>query len=531
MVNNSDLVGNTGSEYWLISPKTIVLWSLSIILLGATFFEEILALVSTWSGTEEYSHGFLIPFVSLYFVWQQKNELLKLRPGLHYTGVALLVLSVLVLLLGRFSTILIISQYGLLLAIVALFWTVLGWAGIRLIWAPLLLLAFTIPLPAFFYNNLSSALQLVSSEIGVAVIRLFDISVYLEGNVIDLGSYQLQVVEACSGLRYLFPLMSFGFICAYLFNAPFWQRALIFLSSIPVTVLMNSFRIGVIGVTVEYWGIEAAEGFLHDFEGWVVFMACTGVLFFEMWLLTKFFGDNRSLRTVFGMEPPVPLPDDVDVKDRPISPPMIANVGVLVVAIVVLQLLGDRTEEQIPREPLPYFPMQVDEWEGRSELLGQNFLDSLKLTDYVIADYVNDEAEAVNFYVAWYDSQRTGVSAHSPKSCIPGGGWRIADHTIQDMGFSLANGQALRVNRVEIQKGDVSQVVYYWFQQRGRIITNEYLVKWFIFWDSLTKNRSDGALVRLTTFVPEGESEGLGDDRLRRFALAVIPELDAYVPN
>ena len=96
--------------------------------------------------------------------------------------------------------------------------------------------------------------------------------------MIDLGTYQLQVVEARSGLRYLFPLMSFGFLIAYIYRGPVWQKLIIFLSTIPITVLMNSFRIGVIGVTVEYFGIAAAEGFLHDFEGWIIFMTCLGVL-------------------------------------------------------------------------------------------------------------------------------------------------------------------------------------------------------------------------------------------------------------
>src|SRR5207253_2194127 len=98
------------------------------------------------------------------------------------------------------------------------------------------------------YIQLSQKLQLWSSQLGVAVIRLFGISVYLEGNVIDLGSYKLQVVEACSGLRYLFPLMTLGFIAALFFRAPLWKRSILFLSTIPITVLMNSFRIGMIGI-------------------------------------------------------------------------------------------------------------------------------------------------------------------------------------------------------------------------------------------------------------------------------------------
>ena len=95
------------------------------------------------------------------------------------------------------------------------------------------------------------------------------------------------MAEACNGLRYLFPLTSFGFLCAFLFRGPLWQKAIIFLSTLPITVLMNSFRIGVIGILVEYYGISMARGFLHDFEGWIVFMACVGILFLEMWVFAK----------------------------------------------------------------------------------------------------------------------------------------------------------------------------------------------------------------------------------------------------
>ena len=115
-----------------------------------------------------------------------------------------------------------------------------------------ILLFFMVPLPHFLYNSLSAELQLVSSRLGVGFIRLFSIPVFLEGNVIDLGNYKLQVVEACSGLRYLFPLTALGFIAAVIFKVALWKKVVLFLSTIPITVLMNSFRIGVIGVLVEY---------------------------------------------------------------------------------------------------------------------------------------------------------------------------------------------------------------------------------------------------------------------------------------
>src|SRR5581483_7395009 len=139
-------------------------------------------------------------------------------------------------------------------------------------------LIFAIPLPYFINAGVSLELQLVSSRLGVAFIRLFDVPVYLEGNLIDLGTYKLQVVEACSGLRYLFPLFSLSFLAAYLFQAPIWQRVLVLLSSIPITVAMNGFRIGIVGLTMDRWGPRMADGALHFFEGWIIFIASALVL-------------------------------------------------------------------------------------------------------------------------------------------------------------------------------------------------------------------------------------------------------------
>ena len=114
-----------------------------------------------------------------------------------------------------------------------------------------------------------------------------------------LGFYEachkLQVVDACSGLRYLFPLASLSFLCAYLFKGSFWQKTLIFLSFAPLTIFMNSFRIGVIGVLVDNWGKEMAEGFLHDFEGWVIFLLCMVLLFVQMWLFSRLNGRKVPL--------------------------------------------------------------------------------------------------------------------------------------------------------------------------------------------------------------------------------------------
>ena len=172
-----------------------------------------------------------------------------------------------------------IVTYAMILWIYGLILVSFGWQRGRQFWPPVLHLVFMLPLPAILYWQLSIKLQFFSSEIGVALIRAMDIPVFLDGNVIDLGVYKLQVAEACSGLRYLFPVMSFSYIFSVLYRGPIWHKAVLLLSAAPITVLMNAFRIGMIGVLVDRYGIEQAEGFLHYFEGWVIFIACVLILF------------------------------------------------------------------------------------------------------------------------------------------------------------------------------------------------------------------------------------------------------------
>lgn len=312
--------------------STPILWSALLVcsvLLGIIFYDGLELMISWWMTREEYGHGVMIPAIVGFLIWQKSDQL----EGIDFTGswygVALVLLGVSLYFLGEISSIYILIQYAFLLTVYGVILSLTGYRAFRVILIPLLILFFMMPLPNFLFNDLSSQLQLISSKLGVAVIRLFDISVYLEGNVIDLGTYKLQVVEACSGLNYLFPLMTLGFIAAYFFTGAFWKKSIIFLSTIPITILMNSFRIGVIGVTVEYWGQDMADGFLHDFQGWAVFMSCTSILILEMWLLSKIGKNQLPLREAFGIDFPESNPSGLDVLNRKISKMFIVSVVIL----------------------------------------------------------------------------------------------------------------------------------------------------------------------------------------------------------
>ena len=254
------------------------------------FDNSLVELANRWWRQEEYSHGFLIPVVSAWLLWTRRDALQASMGRPSWAGPVIILIAILMHVVGEYSSIFIFSQFGFIFVLVGLVLAAGGYSLLKVTFIPIAFLIFAIPLPYFIESSLTLQLQLISSQLGVEVIRLFQMPVYLEGNVIDLGNYKLQVVEACSGLRYLYPLLSLSFLAAYLFQAPFWQRALVFLSGIPITIAMNGFRIGMVGVTVDSWGPQMADSVLHFFEGWIIFIACAALLLSEIFLLARFSG-------------------------------------------------------------------------------------------------------------------------------------------------------------------------------------------------------------------------------------------------
>jgi len=498
----------------------------------AAFADGIANVVSHWSQ-EEYSHGYIIPFVSLLIAWHKRDKLAQLATNGSWAGLAVIAFGLVLRVLGDLGSLYVVIHAGIFITLTGIVLAAVGWRGIQILWVPLVYLLFMFPMPDFFYNSLSLKLQLISSSVGVWFIRLLGISVFLDGNIIDMGEYQLQVVEACSGLRYLFPLMSFGFIGAYFVRLPFWQKAVLFLSTIPLTIAMNSFRIATIGVLVKNFGVSWAEGFLHYFEGWVIFMACTLFLFMEAWLLSRLLQPGqRNTKLV-----------QVDIFDNllprtlsgAMSRPAVATICslglLLVTGLLLTSILSSRQEQVLYRTTFATFPLEIDKWYGERTFLEKTVIEQLNVDDFIVANYRRfQDPQRVNLYIAYYKSQRAGSSAHSPQSCLPGGGWKIEEFSTLQLSEPRPS-ENIAANRVIITKGDSRQLVYYWFKQRGRYLTSNYATKWYLFLDSIMHNRTDGALVRLMTFIDPDEEIKQADQRLLDFLKEIERVLPPYIPD
>ena len=520
---------------WKSSSLQWALLVAAAVALVLSYLPALRFMVATWQQVEEYSYGWFVPVITAFLIWQRSDELRRHALAGSWLGLVVIVVALLLGAVGQLSAIRTFSQYGFVLGVFGLSLAAIGVRGTRLIAVPLAMLMFMIPLPQFLLREVSHSLQLVSSQLGVAMIRLFDISVFLEGNVIDLGSYKLQVVEACNGLRYLFPLMVLGCLAAYFFQAPMWKRVWLVVSTVPLTIVVNSLRIGLIGVTVEYWGPGMAEGLLHDLEGWFMFLICLALLLAEMVLLARLGPPRQRLRDVFALDLPLPAPQDRAFGVRRLSGPALAALVVLA-AVAALTLAMPETKQKAPlRQDFAQFPLQLPGgWQGRTDSIAPDILAVLAVSDYFIANYTRAKEPWVNFYSAYYESQSGGESSHSPRTCIPGDGWAIL--TMEEVQVPLgevdnASSPGLLVNRAVIQKGEHKHLVYFWFRQRGQSLTGELDVKWRILRDSILHDRSDGALIRLITPILPTEDSAAAERRLIDFVRELQPRLGAYIPD
>ena len=194
-------------------------------------------------------------------------------------------------------------------------------------------------------------------------------------------------------------------------------------------------------------------------------------------------------------------------------------------------LSGSARNEVVP-ERLRFisFPVNLGPWQGHPSLLEPDVENALHLEDYILSDYSKAKKDLVNFYVAYYASQRKSGAPHSPFVCIPGGGWTITKFERTSY-HNKSLGLTLPLNRVVIARDNNKQLVYYWFVQRGRNVANEYWAKWYLFVDAIIANRTDGALVRLVTPIYPDEPERAADERLQSFIEELEPRLKAYLPG
>lgn len=266
-----------------MTRRTIAAPALVLAAASLVYAPIVSSLIRQWGSDENYSHGFLVAPCAVLFVWLSRSALRSapLRP--HGAGLAVVVISILLLTAGRFGAELFLTRISLVGVIAGTVLYLYGARHLRLIAFPLLLLLLVIPLPAIVINRVAFPLQLLASGAAEGVLSAAGVPVLREGNVLVLPHASLEVAQACSGIRSLASLIALALIVGRvrLRGDGSWTgaRALLALLAIPIAVLANVLRVAGTGFAAAWIGPQAAEGFFHAFSGWLMFVVALVALF------------------------------------------------------------------------------------------------------------------------------------------------------------------------------------------------------------------------------------------------------------
>ncbi len=505
---------------------------LAILSAGVYFQTGVGALLEAWK-LPEYSHGPLIPILSG-FLFLRHLKRVPILPGPvtdRGVGVVVVLLAMVLGGIGRLIQIDDFAAYALILWTGGLLLISFGWAQGKQFWPPVLHLIYMLPLPGVLYYGLSTWLQGVSSVLGVYFLDVLGVSVFLDGNIIDLGVYKLQVAEACSGLRYLFPILSFSYIFAVLYKGPMWHKAVLLISAAPITVFMNSVRIAMAGVVVDNYGVEFVEGLTHFMEGWVIFLVCVLLLFALARVMLMLHPQKMRLTEALDLDIDGLRPQLARLRLIQPSVALIAVTLVMTVGALVWQAIPPRPLAMVEREPFHAFPLQMGDWvSSLPQRLDPETARVLAADDYhSVTLHREGTAAPVDLFSAWYKDQMEG-GTHSPTICLPSAGWEISGLQQIDAPEGLAGGP-FTLNRAFIQKGLDRMVVYYWYDQQGVRTASSYYAKLLMTVSKVQTGRSDGAIVRLITPIAPDESDAVAEQRLIDALRAVVEPLPRFLPE
>jgi exosortase len=259
----------------------------------AVYLPTLSSLVRQWASDENYSHGLLVVPFAFYFAWRDRRRIAALPIAPRLVGLALVAASLVVFLAGQLGAELFLSRVSLLGVIAGTVVALYGAPRLCALAFPLLLALVAIPLPAVVFNRIAFPLQLLASRAAETTLSGLGVPVLREGNVLVLSSMTLEVAQACSGIRSLVSLFSVALLLGNLAGLRPWARGVLAVLSVPIAVVANAARVTGTGIAAAWIGPYAAEGFFHEFAGWVVFVAAFALLL----------AAERLLRGVRGWRP------------------------------------------------------------------------------------------------------------------------------------------------------------------------------------------------------------------------------------
>ncbi|MFA4901966.1 MAG: exosortase C-terminal domain/associated protein EpsI [Desulfobaccales bacterium] len=479
------------------------------------YWPVLVKLAQELATDEDFSYGLLLPFVSAYLVYLKWPELRRTPWQPNWLGLVIMALGLGLFLAGKLAAEYYSTRVSFPIFISGILLLTGGWKILRLLAFPLLLLILMLPLPGIIMGALTLPLQLISSRLAAIFLRALGYPLLLQGNVIDLGVRQLQVVAACSGLRYILSLLALGVIYCYFYQRRLWKGALLLISLIPAAILANALRVAAMGV---YPALQ--EGFLHSFSGWLIFIFCFGFLALLNWFL-----NYLEPSTEAAPAETAPVKDEGPPSRVPASylPFLIAGLAMIVLGSTLIYTVG--SPQRVPLlQSFDHFPLHVGPWQGQRTYMDPQIFEKTDADSYLNADFSSPKKEPVSLYIAHYETQvSAGGLGHNPGNCMTGTGWKTLESGTTQIAPNLP------VNYLLLDRQGARLLVYYWNIQQGQwgALSSARVYKLHTIINGLRRHRSDWALVRLIT--PVNNDEQAARDRLAAFGQQIVPLLPQFI--
>ena len=364
-------------------------------------------------------------------------------------------------------------------------------------------------------------LKSISTKLGGALIGLFNISVHVSGNIIDLGVTQLQVVDACSGLRYLFPLIALGILYAYFFERLMWRRLLCVLVTIPLGVFTNALRIGLTGVLTERFGTKVAEGFFHGFSGWAMFVFALFMLFLISRLLNVF-----TSKATVSKEANAPKPGHLK------TAAVMKTTGAFLLSVVILSCVAflSLSTSILPamtiKGGIEGFPLRIGKWEGKAEIIDPVIVQESGAEEAFNGHYVNGSGDEISLYMGYRSSAFLANENyfHSPTVCMPSAGWveqEIKRRRIRNVPYF----NDLVVTQMVMEKGGTRLLVYFWFQTKDKATYDKNINRFHLSLHAIRRDNTHALFIRPITPLQTHESIYDAEMRMDQFVREMMPVL------
>lgn len=494
-----------------------------LLFLIAWLYASIIAhLFRQWINDENFSHGIFVPIFALCVVWQERKQLTSNVAAPSWSGLPLVVLSMVMLVLGVLGADIFLPRASLIILLAGLIILFQGWTFFNAVLFPWAFLILMIPIPALIMNRVTFPLQLLAARPSAGLLELVGVVVLREGNIITLTSGPLDVAEACSGIRSLLTLITLAVVYGYLTETRKWVRVVLVCFAVPIVVVANSVRIFVTGVMMRSGYRDEAEGTPHALAALLVFAVALMMLFAVHRLISLIWKSGQAApRNIAHREEQLA----VGINVKTVS----FRFGIVTV-LMLATAIGLHAHSNGDIKHVGSLPFRIDGWTGKDRIISQEELDILGPGEYFQRDYENEnQPQPINVYIPYFPSQKAGDTIHSPDHCLLGAGWfPISQEVIQ---LTRLDGSSIPIKRYVVTKSGQRQLVLYWFQAHGRVVASEWQAKYYLVSDSIRLNRSDGGMVRLMTPILDGESPDAAQVRMMKLVSQFLPLLDSYFPK